>query len=172
MLTRFIQVKSCIRKAMIDVKSKVQLKDAEIDTIEEIVLDLKPVNLAVEALCHRETNLISADAALQFALLQLEKQHSELAKKLVIALCSSVQQRRTDFSGIHLYLNNPNAISTDKTFTIPKSSTICKIIFPLLQRLDHDVLCKSYFSNGEGKSTMFCLLINDYICHIGQDEAI
>ena len=65
MLTRIIQVNSCIRKVMIDVKNKVQLTEAEIDTIKEIVLALEPVNQAVEAQCCQETNLISADCNLR-----------------------------------------------------------------------------------------------------------
>ena len=135
MLTKFIQIKSCIHKAMIYVKSKVQLTEAEIDTIDEIVLALEPVNLVVDTLCRRETNLISADAEFQFTLLQLERQCSELAKTLAIALRSRIQQLKADLSGVLLYLNNPKAISTDETFTFPKSSTIRKIILSLLQRL-------------------------------------
>jgi len=62
MLHCFVTVKNCILKATIDIKSPVQLSDADMDNIQEIVSALELVKLAVEALCQRDANLVSADA--------------------------------------------------------------------------------------------------------------
>ena len=71
MLSRFVTLKNCILKAMIDIKCSVQLSDAEIETIQEIVSALEPIKLAVEALCRRDINLVSADAVVKFAVVTL-----------------------------------------------------------------------------------------------------
>ena len=51
MLARFLKLKNPIQKALIDVKTSVQLSDADFNNIEEIVMALEPIKLAVEALC-------------------------------------------------------------------------------------------------------------------------
>ena len=78
----------------------------------------------MEALCQQDTNLASADAAIHFAVVRLEKQRPEIAKTLSVALRARIQQRRSDLSSVLLYLNNPKVTSNDETFTIPRSGTI------------------------------------------------
>jgi len=90
MLHRFVTVKNCILKAMNDIKSSVQLSDTDMDNIQEIVSALEPVKLAVEALCQRDPNLVSADAFIKFAVITLEKQRSELAKMLAVSIRSRI----------------------------------------------------------------------------------
>ena len=114
-----------------------QLSDAEIETIQEIVSALEPIKLAVEALCRRDINLVSADAVVKFAVVTLEKQTSELARTLAPAVRTRIAERRNDFAGTLLYLNNPNVASNDDTFSIPKTSTIRSVIQSLILRLDH-----------------------------------
>jgi hypothetical protein len=137
MLHRFVSVRNCILKAMIDIKSSVQLSDTDMDDIQDIVSALEPVKLAVEALCRREINLVSGDAVIRFAVVTLEKQRSELAKTLAAAIRLRIKEHRNEFAGVLIYLNNPKATSSDDTFDIPKPATIRKIICNLLQRLDH-----------------------------------
>ena len=67
MLIRFVCLRSCILKAMIDVKYPVQLSDADFENVKEIVSVLESVKLAVEALCRRDIDLVTADAAVKFA---------------------------------------------------------------------------------------------------------
>lgn len=137
MLKRFLKLKNCILKAMIDVKSSIQLSDSDIRVTEEIVAALEPVKIAVEALCQRDVNLVSADAALKFAVATIEKQSSDLAAALASAVRSRIAERRNDFAGALVYLNNPKSVLNDETFSIPKSSTIRKIVLSLNVRLDH-----------------------------------
>ena len=44
---------------------------------------LKPVKAAVEALCRRDANLLTADAILSFAMAQLQKQNTDLSTEAV-----------------------------------------------------------------------------------------
>jgi hypothetical protein len=128
MLHRFVSVRNCILKAMIDIKSSVQLSDTDMDDIQDIVSALEPVKLTVEALCRREINLVSGDAVIRFAVVTLEKQRSELAKTLAAAIRLRIKERRNEFARVLIYLNNPKATSSDDTFDIPKPATIRKII--------------------------------------------
>ena len=93
--------------------------------------------MAVEALCQRDASLVSADAVIKFAVITLEKQRSELAETLAVSIRSRIKERRSDFAGALIYLNNPKVTSTDDTFNVPKAATVRKIIQQLLLRLDH-----------------------------------
>jgi hypothetical protein len=137
MPSRFVTLRNCILKSMIDIKCTVQLSDAEIDSIQEITFALEPLKLAVEALCRRDTNLASADAVVKFAVITLEKQSSELARNLTAAVPSRIAERRSDFVGTLLYLNNPDIVCNDHTFNVPKTSTIRNLFQTLLLRQDH-----------------------------------
>ena len=115
---------------MIEVKSSVQLSDADFENIKEIVSALEPFKLAVEALCRRDINLVTADAAVKLAVVQLEKQHSELAKTLAVAVWLRISQRCNEIAGILAYLSNPMATSIDDSFSVANSRaiqrTVCK----------------------------------------------
>jgi hypothetical protein len=65
---------------MIDLKEKppavLQLTDADFGKDREIVTAQEPVKLAVDALSLRSANLVAAEAAITFCLVQLQKQSS------------------------------------------------------------------------------------------------
>ena len=74
---------------MIDMKATLaqQFTDAEFTIVEDLKCSLEPVALVVEALSRGDINLISAEAALQFCVVNLRKQQqSELAKTLAFQL--------------------------------------------------------------------------------------
>jgi len=64
----------------------VLISDSDFCFIKEMVSCLEPLKLAVAALCRRDTNLLSGEAALQFCLGELQKQNSELARTLADVL--------------------------------------------------------------------------------------
>jgi len=156
-------------KAMIDIKSSVQLSDADMDNIQETVSALEPEKLAVEALCQRDTNLVSADAVIKFALILSCSYHAwettVWAGKNTGSILSRIKEHRTDFAGSLIYLNNPKATSTDDTFNIPKAATICKIIQQLLLRLDHCPSASGVEGNGTRKTNE-----NDYEAQAGKSQ--
>lgn len=136
MLQRFVKIRTSIQKALIDIKMPMQLTDEEFTMIEDLVKTLEPVKLAVEALCRRDTNLITAEAALLFCIRQLSKQSSAIAKAMALALEDRVKERRALHAGVLHYLHNPNTTGSD-IFPIPSRAVIRKFILGLLIRLDN-----------------------------------
>jgi len=136
MLSRFLLLRNPVLKAMVDVREKsIQLSDSDFNAIQDVVSSLEPVKLAVEAICRRDTNLITAEAAINFCIVQLTKQSSELAKTLAESLEARINERRALHSGVLQYLNNPASSGTD-AFPIPTSASIRNFILSLLLRLD------------------------------------
>lgn len=76
MVSRFVELKTCIQKALIDLKNPIVVSDSKFELLAELVSVLSPVKLTVVALCHRDANLCTADAALKFLLSQLEENES------------------------------------------------------------------------------------------------
>lgn len=50
MLERFVELKNCIRKSLIDLNSDVTFPESEISLVANIISALQPVKVAVEAL--------------------------------------------------------------------------------------------------------------------------
>lgn len=131
MLKRFVQLRIPIQKAMIDIGEPDSISDADFTTVKEIVGTLEPVKLAVEALCRRDTTLLSADAALKFCIVNLEKQQSELAKVMASSLRDRVKERRS-LAGYLQFLHNPgvSSVPDDEIFTVPllqKFRSLCTV---------------------------------------------
>lgn len=116
MLERFYLLKSCVRKAMIDLDIRLNLSDLEFDTIKEIIDVLTPVKQVVEVICKRNTNLIVTDAVLDKLLKYLASQETTIATSLYLQLVSRIKERRMKLADILTYLH------TGKTTTSIQSS--------------------------------------------------
>ena len=68
MLERIIQIKLPIQKALLDFGEHVSLSDQEIAAISSIIEAFNPIKIALEALCRKDTNLITAEATIKFLL--------------------------------------------------------------------------------------------------------
>jgi hypothetical protein len=122
----------------LDVSPEITVDDNEIQRILDLVLALKPIQTAVEALCRRDANLITVDAVLKFTLDKLQQQDSALALHLIDALSIRIRQRRTELSGVLKYLHTgeqESGISSECLFPSPSSSRICSVIKDLIKRL-------------------------------------
>lgn len=108
MLARFLILRGPVQKAMIDLSQQSELSDADFTVIQEMVSCLEPLKLTVYALSKRETNLISAEAALKFCIVQLQKQNSEMARNLAEILETRVKERRGLHSGMYRLQQNNN----------------------------------------------------------------
>lgn len=137
MLSRFWDLRHCIQKAMIDMKATPaqQFTDPELTIVEDLKCSLEPVALVVEALSRRDINLISAEAALQFCVINLKKQKFELAKTLASQLHSRISDRCGKHLDVLRFLHNraegPSEFSSGIT-----SAEIKKFILSLILRLD------------------------------------
>ena len=66
MIERFVKLKNCIKKSLIDLKSPFLFSDAEFEMLSNILSFLLPIKLTVETICRQDATLLSADAAIQF----------------------------------------------------------------------------------------------------------
>lgn len=155
MLDRFHEVRKPIKKALVDIvdDDDLDIEEHELRIVSEMVEALKPVKAAVEALCRRDANLLTADAILSFTMNELQNQNTGLSMALYNALEERILERRTDLSGVLKYLhtgtfsqlNDTDTESEDSAnisaavlqiFDIPNRKTVEKTIIDLLVRLE------------------------------------
>lgn len=152
MLNRFSLLKTAIQKALIDLKiptsSDLHATDADFTLVDEMIRTLEPVALAVTVLSRRDVNLITAEAALQFCVTQLEKQTSQLPKTMAMALRERISARYADHSYVLRYLHNGDASSEFGKNEL-STTAIKKFICRLLVRLD----CKPRLASLTNSST-------------------
>ena len=138
MLSRFLMLRGPIQKALIDLSDPTQLSDGDFSVIDEMVSCLQPVKIAVKAICRRDTNLIAAEAALHFCIIQLQKQSSELAKVLAEAIESRITGRRAVHAGVLQYLQSNTARqSAPDVFPVPSNAVVRKFVQNMAKRLDY-----------------------------------
>lgn len=104
MLASFYKLRMCIKKALIDMHNDVSFSEAEFDVMNSAINALSVVKLAVEAVCRRDANLITADAAIQFMLEQLGKSGG-IGRALRMKLERRHGERRTEMSTVLQYLH-------------------------------------------------------------------
>ena len=107
MLERIYEIKNCVRKSLIDIKSDIDLSENDLNVVSNIIMALQPVKVAVEALCSRNTNLYVADLTIRFMLDELSNQNNFLSNELKQDLIFRISERRTVYSDIHSYLHEP-----------------------------------------------------------------
>ena len=112
MLRRFLKLKGCVAKALVDLQmEKLMPEYYEIQVLEELVDALLPVQYAVEELCRRDATLVTADgtfAVLLDALHDVVEKHGSygIAEKLRVSLLKRIRERRGKLSGLAQYLNS------------------------------------------------------------------
>lgn len=152
MLSRFVKLRGPIRKALIDLSEPTQVTDGDFCLIEEMVACLEPVKIAVKAICRRDTNLIAAEAALHFCIIQLQKQSSELAKTLAEAIECRLKGRRAVHAGVLQYLQSNTARETaSDVFPVPSNAVVRKFVQNMVKRLDYSE--ESNVSDSQSEAT-------------------
>ncbi|GFU76839.1 putative RNA-directed DNA polymerase from transposon X-element [Trichonephila clavipes] len=86
MLERFLEIKSAISKALIDIKEEQMMVNVEFETVTTIVKGLKPVKIGLEKLCSRNATLLTAEGVFSFVIGELNEQNSEFAKNMKYSL--------------------------------------------------------------------------------------
>lgn len=166
-LSQFLELRTSIHKALIDLKlsNEFQFTDTEFETVGEMVEVLEPVALVVEVLNRSDINLVSAEAALKFCVMQLDKQHSELAKTMAMALTSQITKRYSMHSNVLHYLHSGSCEVQSKFSETGDmtSAQLLKYIQHLLTRLDvkYDQL-RSSSATGLCQ-IVYCLLALDIV---------
>ncbi|GBP65545.1 hypothetical protein EVAR_87521_1 [Eumeta japonica] len=80
-------------KALIDVGFEIKFSGNEWSILNELIVSLQPLKLAVEALCRRESTLITANTTLKFVLDKLYSQGTTLSAELAEALRTRIAER-------------------------------------------------------------------------------
>ena len=110
MVERFICLKKCIMKALLDLSIEHGISTTEFLFLNELKCTFEPIKLAVEALCCKDAMLLTAEGVFQFLFVELEKRKSSLAEDLLCAVKNRVQQRRQhEVVNLLRYLQNPNS---------------------------------------------------------------
>lgn len=99
------------------------------------------MKLAVEVLCRRDTDLVSAEHTLRFMVRKLEDLKTPLSEKLVSSMNNRISERRTKATAV-IYLKNPNNYQEDLEqrrgdgiFQLPSKYLIRKEIKNIITRL-------------------------------------
>ncbi|GBM12584.1 hypothetical protein AVEN_146768-1 [Araneus ventricosus] len=128
MIERLHKLKEvCIDKSLIDIGSGTTFTDLEWLKIKDLIESLQPFKLSVEALCRRDSTLLTAETTLKFILEKLVTQVTMLSAELSETLSVRIKERCTVVKGILIYLQNPKKYDNDTrraddTFTMPKKS--------------------------------------------------
>ena len=107
----------------------------EYSVLENIVLTLQPMKLAIEAIGRRDANLLTADDIFTFIFSQLDSTNSNF----ILELKARVSKRLKDWSQNHLfgvlrYLHDPE-LSEEEIQFVPTKSSIYKSVKTTLSRL-------------------------------------
>ena len=139
MFARYVLLRPCMLKAFVDLKQKSSVSDDEFETVKEMAMVLKPVKLGNEALCRRDTTLISAEGILKFMFVQLDRQDTHFSREMCSRIRERLQQRRkTDVVTLLLFLHDPNTLQTEPTdafFNLASKATITRLAKSELLRL-------------------------------------
>ena len=114
MLERIIRIKLPIQKALHDLGVEdINIVDQEFEVIFSIVEALKPIRIALDALCRCDANLITAE---KFVLDEIHKSQSYYNIRIQEAMNQQIfKELYTETSVITQYLHNPSARLEKKT---------------------------------------------------------
>ena len=82
MFERIVKIKLPVQKALLDLHEMDNLSDQEFTVISSIIQSLGPIKAAIEALCRRDANLITAEATIKFLFDELQSSNSCFNEKL------------------------------------------------------------------------------------------
>lgn len=104
MIERFMLLKNEVQKALIDLNEPCHINEDDFLFIEEVIRILKPVKMAVEAICMHDANLLSCDVAINFMMKKISERRTEISDLLYEALKNRITDRRTFLSDVASYL--------------------------------------------------------------------
>ncbi|CAH1637000.1 unnamed protein product [Spodoptera littoralis] len=151
MLERFLKLKICVRKALIDIGSGIEFTESEYSTLEAISDSLNILKVTLEALCRRDANLLTADTALNFCLQKLNSLQTSLSVSLANSLCTRIKENRLIEASILQYLHNPSKYFENKldprAFNTFNNDEVTLSLKQLYERLNKVTTEKSIDSN-------------------------
>ena len=139
MLERIVEIQIPVQKTLLDLNSEIKIGDEEFIQISHIVQALGPIKIAVEALCRRDANFITAEATIIFLLDEMQNHlPSEYNNRIIEAITQrSIQERYIEASKIIAYLHNPLAKLEKKTVV---REFCCKLLSRVSLDLDRETV--------------------------------
>ncbi|KAJ2941580.1 hypothetical protein O0L34_g14633 [Tuta absoluta] len=108
MISRFLEVKNCIKKALIDLDSGNLWCEQNLTVLEDLMKITNPIKLAVEALSSQKADMLVCEAVITTLLGRLKKFESSIAFEFSDRLTQRIGERRDDaLYTLILYLQNP-----------------------------------------------------------------
>lgn len=160
MIERFNRLRPCVLKALIDLDSNISFLEEELQLLGSIQQSLTVVKMTVEALCRRDATLLTAHAALKFALKKLVKQNTTLATKLADSMRRRMLQRRTPLTSMLQYLHNPESYFGDQMSRTEegltwkmKTDELLSNLISLIMRFQPTQINQSAISTDSGKTS-------------------
>lgn len=133
MLETFSKVIVCVQKSLLDLRSDIVFSDQEVILLQNAINALLPIKLTVEAICRRDANLLTTDAALSFLLQTLSDLDSEISRDLKHQLEIRICERRLEASSALKYLHG--GFSSHHIFKIATKANATMFVKSLLVRL-------------------------------------
>ena len=114
MIERIYEIKNCVHKSLIDIKSYIDLSESDLNVVSNMITSLQPIKVVVEALCSSNANFYVADLTLKFILDELSNQNNFLSNELKQDLIFQINEKRTVYSDIYSYLHDPRTTSNNE----------------------------------------------------------
>ena len=117
MIRRFLLLKDELKLATLMMNNKWTFTPDDIERLSNLLKAMEPLEVAIEMLGARKTNLLDAELIYQTIIEDLDKQTSDIARRLKNAFRSRVADRR-DKNLIHLmsFLENPSSWNRTRDF--------------------------------------------------------
>lgn len=109
MLEKFLLLKNSIKKALIDLEMGIMWNEENLTPLTNILQILKPIQIAVEAMSRRDTNLLAAEAIVITLCTKIKSIPCSLRQKTFDALHQRIEERREKklYSLLH-FLKDPD----------------------------------------------------------------
>jgi hypothetical protein len=107
MLERYVEIRSPVSKALIDLKNTdIEIEKEEATVIQNVVSALLPVKTGAEKLGNRDSTLLSSEAVFKFILNELKEQKNSFALLIRNSMIQRIKERRNgNLVGLIKYLH-------------------------------------------------------------------
>lgn len=157
MLERFIALKTCIMKALMDLNLNSldnieNISEDEYLALNLVVKTLQPIRIGIERLGRRNANILEAEGVLLFIFDDLSKNKNWFSTRMLQSVKQRIVERRNaNLVGLLKYLNNPSnykyELETDSTLLLPSKAILkatAKTIFSKLFVTNNNESASSY----------------------------
>ena len=112
MIERFLKVKDCINKALVDLGMK-EYKQENILVLEDILNILRPIEIAVKQLSRDDANILTSEGIFKFVFEKMKNTNSSLGYEMLHSLRTRIDARRNKkLISLLCYLQNGNIPTT------------------------------------------------------------